>query len=308
MDFISRLLSAYLPVLIVLTAVLTYFSPYYIVTYTWVPGLLLGIVIYFTGLSMDSRSLREMRWKKREITIAALLKWSLTAGISMILAYSFFAGEPQIAAGIILSGTVPSATAAALYTFLAGGSTSLVVVSSLLDTAISPVAVIIAMFGIEGSQVSISFWNLLQSFLLIVVIPILLGLLTQRMFSGAAVYSKPLTRLGSSLSLLLIVHLITGEGSDAFRDHLSIMPLLTVVVFIQVTAPMALGYAAAKKLRLSEADARAVLFHVGLCNTALAAILAFEFIGDIGAVPPIINMIFNLSIGSAVSNRFKYIS
>lgn len=306
MASLPRLLSTHLPILIVLTAVLTYFSPYYIITYSWVPGLLLGIVIYFTGLSMDSSSFRDMRFKKREILIAALLKWSLTAGISMILAYTFFFSEPQIAAGIILSGTVPSATAATLYTFLAGGSTSLVVISSLLDTAISPFAVIIAMFGIEGSQVSISFWNLLRSFLLIIVMPLMLGLLTQRLFSQAAAYSQSLTRLGSSLSLLLIVHLITGEGSEAVRGYLPLMPLLTVIVFIQVTAPMALAYVAAKKLHLSEADARAVLFHVGLCNTALAAILAFEFIGDIGAIPPIINMIFNLSIGSAVSNRFKY--
>lgn len=223
----------------------------------------------------------------------------------MILAYIFFMDEPQIAAGIILSGTVPSATAATLYTFLAGGNTSLVIISSLIDTAISPVATLVAMFGIEGDQVSISFLNLFNSFLLIVILPLALGIIIQRLWSQAVLYSKNTTKLGSSLSLLVIIHIIVGERAEA-TSSLNLLPLLTGVILVQVILPMGLAYYLAKKINLKEEDSRAILFHVGLCNTALAAILAFEFIGEIGAIPPIINMVINFSFGSFISNYFKH--
>lgn len=64
------------------------------------------------------------------------------------------------------------------------------------------------------------------------------------------------------------------------------------------------AYFIAKRLSLGEADARAILFQVGLCNTALAAILAFEFIGELAAIAPIINMVINLSVGAFISNYF----
>ena len=61
---------------------------------------------------------------------------------------------------------------------------------------------------------------------------------------------------------------------------------------------MAAAYFIALKMKVNS-------FHVGLCNTALAAILAFNFIGELGVIAPILNMIFNLSIGAYLANYFS---
>ncbi|MFB4165731.1 bile acid:sodium symporter family protein [Alteribacillus sp. JSM 102045] len=305
MNKINEILSQLLSFLIVLLATFTYFSPIHLDTASWVPSVLLGVVIFFTGLSMNMEAIRGIGSKKKEIFIAALLKWTLTVLISIALANLFFTAESEIAAGIILSGTVPSATAATLYTFLAGGNTALVIVGSLLDTAISPVVTVLAMMSIPRNQVVITFIDLFQSFLLIVILPLSLGIFIQRVWPKSVDYSKNMTKFGSSLSLLLIVHIIVGEGKEAVATRLDVVPLMVGVILIQVLLPMALAYYIAKKWRTAEEDARAILFHVGLCNTALAAILAFEFIGELGAVPPIINTIINLSLGALVSNYFR---
>ncbi len=262
------------------------------------------MVIFFTGLSMNVEAIKEMKNKKRALLLATLLKWTLTVFISIGLAYLFFKSHPELAAGVILSGTVPSATAATLYTFLAGGTTSLVIAASLLDVLISPFATPLAMSGLSTGQVTISFFDLLRSFLLIVVVPLSLGLTLQRSAKRLATHATALTKFGSSLSLLLIIHTLVGNGKEAIASNLPQFPLIVLATFIQVVAPMILAYFIAKALAMKEEDARATLFHVGLCNTALAAILAFEFIGEIGAIPPIINMIINLSLGAAMSNQF----
>ncbi|MDQ0244161.1 BASS family bile acid:Na+ symporter [Bacillus fengqiuensis] len=304
MQRFNELLSKRLPLLIVLTAVGTYLSPIYWKVSSWLPSFLLGVVIFFTGLSMNIEAIKEIRTKKRELILATILKWTLTVFISVGLAYMFFSSKPDIAAGLILSGTVPSATAATVYTFLAGGNTSLVIASSLLDVVISPIVTPFSMMGISSEQVTISFLSLLQSFLLIVIFPLSIGLFFRRMAPQSAAYSKSITKLGSSISLLLIVHTITGSGKEAISSEIMLLPLIAIATFIQVTLPMGTAYYIAKKFKVKEEDARATLFQVGLCNTALAAILAFKFIGELGVIAPILNMIFNLSLGALIANRF----
>lgn len=301
-NFLSKNLSY----LIVLVAIGTYFSPVYMQVSSWLPSLLLGIVIFFAGLTMNISAFQNIRTKKRELFLATLLKWTLTVFISIGLAYGLFLGTPEIAAGLILSGTVPSATAAAVYTFLAGGNTSLVIAASLLDVGISPIVTPLAMLGFPNNEVSISFFQLLESFLLIVVLPLSIGLGMQRFFPGTVTYSKAITRLGTSVSLLLIVHTIVGNGKEAISSEISLLPTIAIATIIQVVLPMACAYFICKKLGITEQDARATLFQVGLCNSALATILAFQFIGELGVVAPILNMIFNLSIGAMIAEYFSY--
>ncbi|MDZ5471348.1 bile acid:sodium symporter [Bacillus sp. 31A1R] len=304
LDFLNHFISKRLPFLIFFVGISTYFSPYHWKVYTWVPSVLLGVVIFFTGLSMDLSSIKNIHKKKKELFIASFLKWTVTVFISIGLAMLFFSNQPDIAAGMILSGVVPSATAATLYTFLASGNTSLVVSASLLDVFISPIVTPLSMLGISNLQIQISFFSLLKSFFIIVFVPLSIGLVFQRYLPTLVTYSKSVTRLGSSLTLLLIIHMLVGNSREAISSEIKVIPLLAVVTFFQVLIPMILSYVIALKLSLTKEDARAILFHVGLCNTALAAILAFEFIGPLASIAPIVNMIFNLSLGALFANYF----
>lgn len=301
---IIKFLSEKLPFFILLVSVGTYFSPVHWAVSPWVPSMLLGAVILFAGLSMNVKAFKEIKKKTRELLLITGLKWTLTVSVSIALAHLFFSAKPEIAAGLVLAGTVPSATAATVYTFLAGGNASLVVAASLLDVAISPIVTPLAMLGLSSEQVAISFFDLLVSFVLIVVVPMVLGLWIQQALPKLKAYTGSATKLGTVLALLLIVHTIIGSGKEAITSELASIPLLIIATFIQVTLPMAAAYFIAKALKMEEADARAALFQVGLCNTALAAILAYKFIGELGVVAPIFNMIFNLSIGAMVANRF----
>ena len=303
-----KFVSEKLPILILLVGVGTYFSPVYWQVSPWVPSLLLGVVIFFAGLSMNVEAFKEIRNKKRELLLVTAMKWTLTVLVSIGLAHLFFSAKPEIAAGLVLAGTVPSATAATVYTFLAGGNASLVVAASLLDVAISPVITPVAMMGLSNEHVVISFFDLLSSFLLIVILPMGIGLLIQRVVPDLKVYSKSVTKLGSSLALLLIVHTIVGSGKVAISSEISTIPLIAAATLIQVVFPMAAAYFIARALKMGEQDARAALFQVGLCNTALAAILAFKFIGELGTIAPIFNMIFNLSLGALLANHFSRVS
>ncbi|MEG9295865.1 hypothetical protein V6B33_05345 [Mangrovibacillus sp. Mu-81] len=76
------------------------------------------------------------------------------------------------------------------------------------------------------------------------------------------------------------------------------------ISLLQVLLPIAASLFICRKLKVAEEDIRAILFQVGLCNTALAAILAFQFVGELGVIAQIINTIVNLSIGAQLTNRY----
>ncbi|OMP66455.1 bile acid:sodium symporter family protein [Domibacillus epiphyticus] len=302
MNVIANFFSKYLALFMIIVGITTYFSPVHWQSASWVPAFLLGLVIFFTGLSMNVNAIKGVSRKKKELLVITLMKWTVTVFLSVGLALLFFKDHHEITAGLILSGAVPSATAAALYSFLAGGNTSLVVAASLLDTAISPIITPLVMIGFSGQEISLSFLSLLYSFLTIVIIPLAAGLLVQRFMPAVAANATVIIKLASSVTLLLIIHTLTGSGKKYIAEQLDILPLLVAVIFVQVVFPMAAACAIGKWCKFNREDLLAAVFQVSLCNTALAAILAHEYIGGIGSIPPIINIIMNLSIGAWLAN------
>ena len=305
MQRLSHFVSKHLGLLILAVGIITYFSPIYWQAATWIPKLFLGFVIFFTGLSMDVSGFKRIRHKKKELFVTILLKWGVTVAISIGLAHLFFSDRPEIAAGIILNGAVPSATAATLYTFLSGGNTSLVIVASLFDIGISPVIAPLAMIGIETENFAISIISLFQSFLIIVLIPLTAGFLLQRIFPELPHQSVHITKLLSPISLLVVIHTLTGSGKQYLSDEISLLPAILVVAILQTIIPMLINYKIASFLFEFETDARAALFQTSASNSALAAILAFEFFGGLGAIEPIIYLIINLAISAQVANYFS---
>src|SRR5699024_12606999 len=90
-------------------------------------GCLVGVLVFFAGLSMALEDLAILKKSFFIISTGLFLKWTLTVALSVVLAVVFFSNLPEIADGLILTGSVPSGTAATLYTFLAGGNASLIV-------------------------------------------------------------------------------------------------------------------------------------------------------------------------------------
>src|SRR5699024_4784060 len=129
-------ISKFLPLYIALGAVIAYMVPgpfavFEVSTVWW-----LRFVIVFAGPLDDLAILKKSFFI---ISTGLFLKWTLTVALSVVLAVVFFSNLPEIADGLILTGSVPSGTAATLYTFLAGGNASLIVAMGILDVFISPV-------------------------------------------------------------------------------------------------------------------------------------------------------------------------
>ncbi|UOQ91917.1 bile acid:sodium symporter family protein [Halobacillus shinanisalinarum] len=296
--------SKFLPGYITIAAIISFVFPSLFSYFYTSTSVLLGFVLFLTGLSMAFKDLYVLRKSTLVMSTGLILKWTLTVLVSVFLAKLFFSDYPNLVAGFILTGSVPSGTAATMYTFLAGGNTSLVVAMGIVDVFISPVVTPAIMNISANNTVAVSFFELAEKMFFIVVLPIVSGMVV-RYFTNQSIHKiKPYTKFASSVTIIFIVLSVVAGVSQQVAIQNDLLALIVITVFFQVFIPMVGGYRVALWLGNKKENAIAILFEVGLCNSALAAILALEFFGETAAVPAVINMIFNLSLGAYFSNRF----
>src|SRR5699024_9875666 len=94
-------------------------------------------------------------------------------------------------------------------------------------------------------------------------------------------------------------------AQTSLEANLSLLPLIFIAVILQVVIPMIAGYGIARAIGITEENTLAILFHTGICNTALSATLAMDHISNLAAVPAVANMVVNLTIGALVANLFE---
>lgn len=301
----KRMLATYLPLWIICSAAVAYFFP----TAFWVvqgwTGFGLGLIFFLMGMQMSILQLMVAVKSPKNAFIGIVLKWFIMVGVSVSLATLFFRDMPEIAMGIILSGTVPSGTSANLYAFIAGGDVALSITMATLDTFISPLLTPMLTQLFAGQLIPLDLFAIFRSIIFIVFIPLFSGIFVQWKWSHGVAKVKPYTPVISQITLLIIVISVVSSAQPSLQENLGLLPKIALVVFAQVSLPMFLGYFLAKRFGVPEAGARSILFQVGICNTALAATLALEHVSSLAAIPAVINMIINLSLGAFISNYFS---
>lgn len=301
---IPGLVSRFLPLWIILLSLIAYFFPDAFIPIQRLTGVGLGTIFFLMGLSLSTSALFTIIKSPKYALLGVLFKWTIMVTVTIVIAYLFFADDAELATGVILAGTVPSGTSANIYSFIAGGEVALSITMATMDTFISPILTPTLIQVFAGKLIPIAFWPLFINIIYIVFIPLLIGLFLQWKWAKGIEKVKPYTAVLSQLALFIVVLSVISSAQYSLQANLSILPIIFLAVFFQVTIPMLAGYFISKWLKISEENSRAILFHTGICNTALAATLAMEHVSSLAAVPAVANMVVNLTVGAIVANRF----
>ncbi|MFD1204835.1 bile acid:sodium symporter family protein [Sporosarcina contaminans] len=301
----TKIISKYLAIWIVLLSVIAYLLPELFIPIQSLTGAGLGTIFLLMGMSLSTDKLLQVIRRPKFALIGVGLKWTMTVFVSIVIAYLFFSKEAEIATGIILAGTVPSGTSANIYTFIAGGEVALSITMATMDTFISPLLTPTFVQMFAGQFIPIAFLPLFLNILYIVFLPLLVGLFLQWKWTEKVEGIKPYTSVLSQLALFVVILSVISNAQQSLAANIAVLPTIFLAVTLQVCIPMAGGYAVAKALKVREVNARAILFHTGICNTALAATLAMEHVSSLAAVPAVANMVVNLTVGAAVASLFE---
>jgi bile acid:Na+ symporter, BASS family len=233
---------------------------------------LLQLIMFSMGTEMSLKDFESVLKTPKAVLIGLFCHFTIMPIVGVTLATSF-GFEPEIAAGIVLMGCVPSGVASNVLAFLAKANLPLSVTIAAVSTLIAPIATPFLMKLLAGQFVAIDFVAMMLHVAEIIILPIVVGLIVNRFIRNGAQWLKNSMPTISMFGIFLVILLIVASGRDAL---LNIGPLLFLASIIHHTTGYVLGYWSGRLLGLDEAACRTISLEVGMQNAGLASGIALQ--------------------------------
>lgn len=250
-------------------------------------GLVLALIMF--GVALDLRLsdftavLRRPLAPLTGLVAQTLLLPAMTWAMTMILQ-----PQPSVALGMIIVGACPGGNLSNLITHMGRGNTALSVSMTALSSVVAIVATplnILLWASLNPAtaallrQVNIEAGPFLAQTVLILGVPMLLGMsLAHWMPALASRLRRPFQILSWLVLILFILATTIANGRYLLTFLADIMPM----VILHNAAALALGWLAAKAIRINRPDTRAVTIEIGMQNSGLGLALILNQFDALG--------------------------
>jgi bile acid:Na+ symporter, BASS family len=233
---------------------------------------LVQVILLGMGLTLTLEDFRRVFTMPSGVILCCALHYTIMPLAGWGFAH-LFGLQGAVATGLILIGSVPSGTSSNVISLLARVNVPLSVTVTAVSTLISPLVTPLAMKLLAGAEVPIHAGAMMISILKMIIAPLAVGLLVQRLLPSLA------RRLASVLPYVAMFAICTiiGVTIALSREQLLTMGL---AIFAACACHNAtgylLGYWGGRLSGLDEIDARTCALEVGIQNGGMATGLAFN--------------------------------
>ena len=294
----------------------------------FIVAIFIWIMIYPMMVQIDFTSIKDVKNSPAGLLLTLGVNWLVKPFTMVLLGWLFFrilfsawvdpATAKEYIAGMILLGVAPCTAMVFVWSHMTRGDPNY----TLVQVSLNDIIMIFAFAPIAGLLLGISDitvpWNtLIYSVLLYVVLPLVAGVLTRKIFdrtTGKRSLATFLNRLkpGSILGLLLTVVLLFGFQAEVILEKPLAIGLIAIPLLIQTYGIFFLAYISAKLLKLRHAIAApacligtsnffelAVAVAISLFGLNSGAALA-TVVGVLVEVPVMLSLVF-------IANRTRYL-
>ena len=267
---VASLLTRYISIIILIFSALAFWKPEGFGWATNYTSVFLGVAMFGMGLTIRAEDFKIVFSRPKEILAGCVAQYTVMPLGAWLL--SVFLGlEPDLAIGVILVGCCPGGTASNVITYIAGGDVALSVGMTIVSTLIAPIMTPLLVYGLGGAWVEVSFWAMVLSVVKVILIPVLIGLLLNKLFHHQIQKIRDVLPLISVVSIVMIISGIVAVNKEKL---ITSGVLVLGVVILHNFLGMALGLLVAKGLKIPYNKATAIAIEVGMQNSVLAVSLA----------------------------------
>jgi len=237
----------------------------------------IAVLMYAMFLQIPFLDLRQGLGNRRFIAalllanfiLVPLLVWAITRGL---------VEHPAILVGALLVLLTPCIDYVVVFTHIGKGDSRLTLAATpvLLLVQLALLPIYLALMLGDSNNVAISITPFVEAFVLLIVVPMLLAVLTSagaRRSRTVAAWNDAWAWLPVPAMALVLVVVIASQIATVLRDFDRLLPVIPVYVGFMLLAP-ALGYISAWLLRLPATEARSVTFSAATRNSLVVLPLA----------------------------------
>ncbi len=210
---------------------------------------------------------------------------------------------PEIAVGLILTGSAPGAMASNVMSYVAKADTAYSVSLTTVSTLLCPLLTPGLTFLLAHSKLDVPFWAMVWDVVCMIVLPLFAGFGVRHFLKRQIEKILPVFPAISVTFIIFICSLVIALNRDRLGQ---ITGLILAAALILNIYGMSAGYGVGSLFQMQTRRKRTLSIEIGMQNAGLGTVLALEHFGEAAAMPAAVFVficIITASIMAAVWQR-----
>jgi len=175
---------------------------------------LLQIIMFGMGSQMSFSDFTGVIKMPKGVFVGVFSHYMIMPLVGFAIA-GLFNFPPEISAGIILIGCVPSGLASNVMSFLAKANLALAVTVGAISTLLSPLVTPLLMKFLGGQYIEVKFWSMMLDILKMIILPVVAGFIFNLFLKGKETRKSILIQLFSYTIIILLTTIVFAKSKDA---------------------------------------------------------------------------------------------
>ncbi|MBR1772564.1 MAG: bile acid:sodium symporter family protein [Eubacterium sp.] len=304
MKKVSDIIGKYMAWIVLVIAALALFLPkscLWIQT-TWINYLLM-IVMFGMGLTMKLSDFAVVFKRPRDVIVGCLAQFIVMPLLAFLLG-KIFGLSNELLVGVVLVGTCPGGTSSNVVTFLSKGDTAMSVGMTSINTLLAPLLTPALTYMYLRTSVSVDVKSMFISIIQVVIIPIGLGLLINKIFGK---YTEKIVDILPTVSVAAICLIVAAVVSHNSEKILTTGLIIFMIVILHNLLGYLCGFLIGLLFKMDLGRKKAVAIEIGMQNSGLATTLAGTAFPDMtmATVPGAIFSVWHNISGAILAGIFN---
>jgi len=261
-----------------------------------------ALTMFGIGAVLQLEDFKRIVRRPAIVLIGSAAQFSIMPVGAFVLAKLFHL-PPEIAVGLILTGSAPGAMASNVMSYIAKADTAYSVSLTTVSTLLCPLLTPGLTFFLARSKLEVPFVDMVVSVIMMVVVPLLIGFGVRHYFKSKVEKILPVFPAISVTFIIFICSLVIALNKSYLAQVTAIILAAGVVLNIY---GMLAGYGVGSIFRMEIPRRRTLAIEIGMQNAGLGTVLALEHFGAKTAMPAAIFVfvcIITASLMAAVWQR-----
>ncbi len=240
-----------------------------------------ALTMFGIGAVLQIEDFKRIAKRPSIVLIGSAAQFSIMPLGSFVLA-KLFGLPPEIAVGLILTGSAPGAMASNVMSYIAKADTAYSVSLTTVSTLLCPLLTPGLTFLLARSRLEIPFWDMVLSVIKMVILPLFIGFGVRHYFKEKIEKVLPIFPAISVTFIIFICSMVIALNKNRLGQVTGFVLITAVILNIY---GMLGGYGVGSAFRMEVRRRRTLSIEIGMQNAGLGTVLALEHFGEKAAIP-----------------------